>query len=691
MVILFPLRHDRMVVRRLPWVSIGIVALNAILFLFVTRPQRSDFTERIVRATTDVIRFRAEHPDVRTSDRLRAEMPDFAKGLEPLGPGRGTVSGDSSALIAQLMAAVTRPVRTAPTPERLAADQEEFDRLQETLLDLRASDPFRKLGYIPAHPDPMKLFTSQFVHGGWMHLIFNMLFLYLSAPFIEDAWGRVLFPVFYLAGGAVAGLAQAGQFPGSDTPLIGASGAIAAAMGAFLVRFGGARIHFFYLYLWPFPFRVGSGTFPAPAWLVLPLWLLNELWYAGLATERSGTAFLAHVAGFVFGALAAVVVRYTRFEERFVEPVVEAGTTVRADPRLDRAITIRTEGDPRRALAELSSLLSEDPGNVDAHEEAFRCALAAGDPEAARRHGLRRLELLLRAGENDLALRAHDELLEAFPGFELAVRIRFAIASLEEKSGRSVEAAETYRLVVSSAPEDPLAFRARIRLATLALADGRIDVAREELRAAASHPARRPENDAEIARLLESASRLGRSDAPMPADSPKPRKSIEITPVSVPAAAAAPKRITASLGAPAGFRIVEAVPIELGPSGIELEAEGRRLILAWPRIEVVATGLVTSNPPEAQVLLCCPASGGRVDVARLRSSTMRLPELTGRSDAPPAALFAEVVGQILSRSSAEPLPDRERALGRPFAPFAEAAALEAAAAKFLAERTVPLR
>lgn len=152
------------------------------------------------------------------------------------------------------------------------------------------------------------LITSQFLHGGWLHLIGNLLFLWIFGNNIEDRFGRLTFLVFYLAGGVVAGLAQVAIDPGSTIPTIGASGAIAATLGAYLVLYPGARVTtlvflvFFYQLI------------EIPAVVVLAMWfvlqLVNGLASLGVGDSASGgVAFFAHVGGFAFGALVALVVR----------------------------------------------------------------------------------------------------------------------------------------------------------------------------------------------------------------------------------------------------------------------------------------------------------------------------------------------------------------------------------------------
>jgi membrane associated rhomboid family serine protease len=146
------------------------------------------------------------------------------------------------------------------------------------------------------------LITSQFLHGGWLHLLGNMLYLWIFGNNIEDRLGRVLFVLFYLGGGVVAGLTQTAIDPDSTIPLIGASGAIAATLGAYFVLFPGARITtlvflgFFYQLI------------EVPAIIVLGFWFVLQLLdgIGSLGMEAgAGVAFFAHIGGFVGGALVA--------------------------------------------------------------------------------------------------------------------------------------------------------------------------------------------------------------------------------------------------------------------------------------------------------------------------------------------------------------------------------------------------
>jgi membrane associated rhomboid family serine protease len=145
------------------------------------------------------------------------------------------------------------------------------------------------------------IFTAMFMHGSWSHIIGNMIFLWAFGPEIEDAMGRGRYLLFYLAGGLVAMLAQILADPHSTVPNLGASGAIAAVMGGFIVTYPRDRIKAV-LFIFVFV-RI---TF-IPAALLIGFWFLTQLVHAGAVAQvqTGGVAYLAHVGGFAFGAVTA--------------------------------------------------------------------------------------------------------------------------------------------------------------------------------------------------------------------------------------------------------------------------------------------------------------------------------------------------------------------------------------------------
>ena len=143
------------------------------------------------------------------------------------------------------------------------------------------------------------LVTGTFLHAGWLHILGNMVFLWAFGPGIEDAMGRMRYLAFYLTGGVVAMLAQVAGSPGSHVPCLGASGAIAAVMGAFIVLFPRNRIRSLVWIL-----IIIRVTY-IPAALLIGVWFLIQLlnvvgpW---ATVQGGGVAYLAHVGGFIFGA-----------------------------------------------------------------------------------------------------------------------------------------------------------------------------------------------------------------------------------------------------------------------------------------------------------------------------------------------------------------------------------------------------
>ena len=172
-------------------------------------------------------------------------------------------------------------------------------------------------GIIPDRLTLVSLLTSQFLHGGWLHIIGNMLFLWAFGRSLEDAMGSGKFLVFYIASGVIAGLAQVFFNAGSQVPTVGASGAIAGVMGAYLIKFPRARI-FTLLFVFVFLTRI-----EVPALFFLPYWFLTQL-FNGVGsvayshvTAGGGTAWWAHIGGFLAGI---VLVSVMGTQRRYVRP-----------------------------------------------------------------------------------------------------------------------------------------------------------------------------------------------------------------------------------------------------------------------------------------------------------------------------------------------------------------------------------
>jgi membrane associated rhomboid family serine protease len=164
----------------------------------------------------------------------------------------------------------------------------------------------------------VSVLTAMFVHGGWLHLLGNMLFLYVFGNNVEDRLGRLRFLAFYLGCGYAATYGFSLADVGSDTPLVGASGAIAGVLGAYLVLFPRAKVWSLLTFFFFLPVRL-------PAWLVLGSWFVLQYLYtrgAGLqeASEGGGVAYLAHVLGFLVGVALVWRLRGTGYPKELAPP-----------------------------------------------------------------------------------------------------------------------------------------------------------------------------------------------------------------------------------------------------------------------------------------------------------------------------------------------------------------------------------
>jgi membrane associated rhomboid family serine protease len=166
-------------------------------------------------------------------------------------------------------------------------------------------------GVVPADFTAPSLITSMFLHGSWMHIIGNMLYLWIFGDNIEDQFGHGRFLVFYLLSGIAAALGQVAMNPESTLPTIGASGAVAGVMGAYIVLYPQSRV------LTLIPLWFYFEMIEVPAIFLLGVWFLMQLFSAGAiavtaSSESGGIAFMAHVVGFLAGVVGVFVFRRKR-------------------------------------------------------------------------------------------------------------------------------------------------------------------------------------------------------------------------------------------------------------------------------------------------------------------------------------------------------------------------------------------
>ncbi len=208
---------------------------------------------------------------------------------------------------------VLRALLRATPPALRGAGQRAVDAAAAALDEARAGSLIRAVGLTSENRVPIALLGHPWLHDGWFHLGLNVLFLIVAGSSLENVWRRSTLAMCLVMSASAAGLAHT-AFSASAVPLIGLSGGVAGLMGAVLARLTKTPITILWGY-WGGTLR--WGTFELPAYLVLPFWFAGELFYALAAQDGAGsTGHTAHVAGFLFGFLFAVVFARTRLERR---------------------------------------------------------------------------------------------------------------------------------------------------------------------------------------------------------------------------------------------------------------------------------------------------------------------------------------------------------------------------------------
>jgi membrane associated rhomboid family serine protease len=151
--------------------------------------------------------------------------------------------------------------------------------------------------------DFVTIFTSMFMHAGWVHLLGNMLYMWIFGDNVEDRFGHIKFLIFYLLCGIAATFAQMAFSSGSNVPNLGASGAIAGVLGAYILMFPRGKVNVL----------MGQAVIPMPALVVIGFWIVlqffSEIGAIASATEAGGVAYMAHIGGFIVGVMLTLLFR----------------------------------------------------------------------------------------------------------------------------------------------------------------------------------------------------------------------------------------------------------------------------------------------------------------------------------------------------------------------------------------------
>ncbi len=278
-------------------------------------PQVRQQHERFQKATAQF--DRDPHAAIRAlSGRRSADrLEEMLGGVKNYGDLQNMANSDA-AIRTQVHTSLARDMDSRPYW------QGQVDELATAFANGRDRSLAGKFGWVPTRKSAPGLFGHMFLHGGWLHLLFNLLFFWAAAVALEDYWSAPGIVFTYLFTASCGAFAHAWVHPDSVMPMIGASGAVAGMLGAFSVRLWDRSLRYFYLYFIGVP---RYGSFTAPAWIMLPMWFAGEV-FSAMFLDFGGIAYWAHVGGFVGGMTLAIAVKLADLEKRFLgyDPVAEA-------------------------------------------------------------------------------------------------------------------------------------------------------------------------------------------------------------------------------------------------------------------------------------------------------------------------------------------------------------------------------
>ena len=463
-----PIGLDKDEVRRTPWVTWTLIASNVLIFLVLWIAQSgSGLPARFEEQSKAVFDYLSSHPYLEIPPELGSRLGE--EDLQRLARARQEMAKS----------------RATPPEWEIALRQKELDDMVRALLATARESPLTRWGFVPAKPNALHYLTSMFVHAGWAHLAGNMIFLFVTGPFVEDAYGRILYPILYLASGVVGDLLHAAHNPESLVPTVGASGAISGIMGAFLVRYLKRRIIFLWMPFFPFPWF--SRQFRIPAFFYLPFWFLTQILVSSISTEDSRVASWAHIGGFVFGVVFALVIGMSGLERKWIEPAIAAEVGGPGDSDLIHAVESGARGDFAEARRATDRVLARDPRNLDARRYAYDVALERNDPSDVGAQASRLLDAYLQDGQEELA---GSFIREATDNSLSSLSPRFLLKAGEflERHGDPRGALHLYDRLLETSPVDHAALRALVQRSDIHRRLGDTAKATGDLLHAQSHP-----------------------------------------------------------------------------------------------------------------------------------------------------------------------------------------------------------
>jgi len=463
---LIPIGNENSTVRRPPWVTFSIIGANVVIF-FATLPVATQQARDVGRAETELRRFLLDNDGLEKDPVIRRELMDA-----------GVLSSREADEIENQLGAddqYRREWELWLKGSEAATLKTQCETLITDYKTATSASLWYRYGLAPnGNWQVHQLITAAFLHAGISHLLFNMIFLFAVAFSLEDLWGRGMFLLFYLLAAAAACLPSVIN-PGT-LPCIGASGAISATMGAFLVRLYKSKIKIFWisaplLLFWPI-MKLALGKKPwgivnIRAYIYLPYYFIAQVlywWWSHKIDATPTVGYSAHIAGFIFGAAFAGIVSLTKIEERHIHPKIEAMVSFHGSPEVTEGLNLLDRGEVLLAEKKLKTRLGKypnDPNAIMALIQVYQRTL--NYPQLNVMYG-RLIKHHLSNDDKEAALYAYDGLLSSFPDDSVAVQIPvrdwMALCEYLHEADMNREAAVEYERLIEAYPADALTVRA---------------------------------------------------------------------------------------------------------------------------------------------------------------------------------------------------------------------------------------
>jgi membrane associated rhomboid family serine protease len=444
--LVLPIRSEKET-SKIPHLTIGLIAINLIIWIFTNRVVSSEYKhlESIHQQLLE-IEYQYAHILVRQDPDLLHNMT--AENLHRTFLEKGVIPKGSE-------------------------DYRNWIQLYQEFEEGKNSTLFHRWGFIPSQLNILKLILSMFLHGSFFHVFGNMLYLWIVGCNMEDDWGWPRFIGLYLLSGMAAGLIHAAYGSNMTTPCIGASGAVAGVMGAFLIQHFRTKIRFVYFFL--LFLRPIWGTFRVWAGVVLPFWFLMEFLYAGSGVQ-TGTAHWAHVGGFAFGVIAVLVTKTmtTGQEEEGTKETRDSdhgqphrpAFVRKVDPDWIHRLTpvpSMEDRDPESFVSHLNEIICHEPYNYPVRLQMARITYQNGHTDAAAVSYNHALDTLFEVGDLETAVKVYSEVARNQLISGLSEKNIFQLGNALEKEKHYRASVKLFGALIKHHPKGALRAKAAYR------------------------------------------------------------------------------------------------------------------------------------------------------------------------------------------------------------------------------------